>query len=402
MSQSPTVKLKRKRVWPIKCGHPWIFSGAVASTEGVDEATDQVVVVDDQGDVIGHGLFSANSQIRVRLYERTDTGELEPPGVSFFAERIQRAVVRRAILGLPGEQTTGYRLINSEGDGLPGAVVDRWEDLVAMQLTTAFMDRHRETFVSALQQELGADVAILEVAAPAAMARQEGFAPTSGWRGEGRREQVIFRENGVIFEVDAEAFQKTGHYADMRVHRRWLARRCGGKEVFDGYCYTGGFGLSAACAGASRVVCVDSSAAALKALHRNAELNEVQHLVEAREAKVDDTLRSAYDRGERFDVIILDPPKLAPRKEHKKKALKVYEALTIQALRVLKPQGIIAVGSCSQAIGPEELERVLGTCCGRDGLWTDVIYRGTQAPDHPVPAGMREGRYLSLVAAQRR
>ncbi len=398
----PSITLKKNRVRPIACGHPWIFSGAIYKSEGLDDQCDQVLVKGPGGEVMGHGFYSPKSEIRVRLYERTDRTELEPIDVAFFKKRIEGAVDRRARLGLPGEKTTGFRLINSEGDGLPGVTVDKWGDLVVFQLTTRAPAKHGEQFARALAEVFGQGTAIFQAEAPRAMADREGIPVESGWHGDQKPEYVEFLENGLTFQVHTEDFQKTGHYADMRLHRRWFAEHCRGRRVLDAYSYTGAFGLLAALEGAQAVTCVDSSAPALERLAKNAELNGIAHRVEAVESKVDDFLRSAYDRELKFDAIVLDPPKLAPRKKHVKKALKLYRSLTLQALRLLEPGGIIALGSCSEAIGPDELERVFANCCARDELSIDTIYRGTQSPDHPVPSAMPEGRYLSFIAAQKR
>jgi 23S rRNA (cytosine1962-C5)-methyltransferase len=201
----------------------------------------------------------------------------------------------------------------------------------------------------------------------------------------------------VRFGIDTAQFQKTGHFADMRPHRRWIAQLARGKSVLDAYSYTGGFGLYAACAGATRVVSVDSSAQATARVTLNAALNEVSDRVEVVTSKVDDYLRSAYDKGQRFDIIVLDPPKLAPSRQAAAKALKVYDALVIQASRLLTPDGLLCVTSCSEAIGLSELERVMGACAERTGRVFDAVYVGAQGVDHPWPASMPEGRYATFL-----
>jgi 23S rRNA (cytosine1962-C5)-methyltransferase len=398
---SGQVVLKRKSVAAIRGGHPWIFSGAIQKTIDVDDESAQVLIRDADGGVLGHGLYSPQSQIRVRMYERTDAEQLEALTAAFFAKKIAAARKRRERFGLPSQETTGYRVVNSEGDGLPGLVVDRWEDLLVFQLTTLALVRHREVLIEGLR-EVFSDVgqlALMEAEAPVAMAQREGFSARGGWVGEHRPETVEFRELDLHYSIGTGEFQKTGHYADMRPHREWFSRTSEGRRIFDGFCYTGAFGLLAAKRGAARVVCVDSSARAIEAVERNAERNGLEQ-VEARRGKVDDALRSAFDRGERFDGVVLDPPKLAPRRKHVAGALKVYESLVIQAARLLEPGGLLALGSCSEAIGPEELERVLSSCASRLGRAASVVYLGTQPPDHPVVAGMREGRYLTFLAGQ--
>lgn len=395
----PTVYLKANKARPITAGHPWVFSGAIARIEDEKELGDIAQIRDESGTALGWGLYSPQSQIRVRMLRvpADFRGVLDK---AFFAARIGEARIRRWALGLPREGTTGFRLINSEGDGLPGLIIDVFEDLVAFQLTTLPMVHQRAVIVEALREAF-ADVAalsILEAPAPLKIAGLEGFVPQEGWHGPAATEEIWFKENGVAFSIDPARFQKTGHFADMRIHRRWISELAEGRRVLDAYSYTGGFGLQCAAKGASQVICVDSSAAAVASVEANAARNGFTR-VEAVQSKVDDYLRSAYDRGQRFEIIILDPPKLAPTKGAATKALKVYESLCVQALRLLTPGGILCVGSCSEPIGLFELERTLGACTARLERPLSVVYHGGQSPDHPYPAAMSEGHYLTFVAA---
>jgi 23S rRNA (cytosine1962-C5)-methyltransferase len=395
----PTVILKSNKARPIAAGHPWIFSGAIARIDGEKSLKDVVEVRDESGAHLGWGLYSPQSQIRVRML-RTPKDFTGIVDARFFADQLGDARRRRRMLGLPGEQTTGFRLVNSEGDGLPGLIVDVFAELVVFQLTTLPMVHHRDAIVSGIRSafEDVADLKILEASAPLKIAGLEGFVPNEGWHGAAATEDVWFKEDGVLFGIDPTKFQKTGHFADMRIHRRWVGELSRDRRVLDAYSYTGGFGLQAAAGGARQVICVDSSAAAIETVAKNAGRNGFDQ-VEAVQSKVDDYLRSAYDRGVRFDVIVLDPPKLAPTKSAVVKALKVYESLCVQALRLLEPGGILCVGSCSEAIGLFELERTLGACTARLERPLSVVYHGAQSPDHPYPAAMTEGHYLTFVAA---
>lgn len=399
----PRVVLDTGKSTFVEHGHPWIFSGAIDRTEAVDNETDAVEVLSGQdGRSLGWGLYSPYSQIRVRMVDADDgfDGVLD---VDFFARRIAAAIARRQALGLPGAKTTGYRLVNSEGDGIPGLIVDVYSELVVVQLTTRPLVRHRDAVVEALgrllMDDFGDRLAVRETSAPRAICGKEGFDPFDGWHTDHQPEQVEFVEHGVRFAIDTDDFQKTGHFADMREHRIWVASHARGKRVLDAYSYTGGFGLHAAVAGAAEVVCVDSSQSAIDRATHNAQLNAVGERVEAVCQKADDFLRSAYDRGQRFDIVVLDPPKLAPRSRDRNKALKVYRSMVIQATRVLADGGMLCVGSCSGAIGPEELERTLGAAVSRTGRRLYVVRVGKQAPDHPHPASTPEADYLTFIAA---
>lgn len=355
------------------------------------DGSDLVQVFDDNKTLIGWGLYSEHSDIRVRMVRGASSGRL---GDAEFQAAILKAVERRKGLALPSPKTNVFRLINSEGDGLPGLIIDVLGTTLSVQVTTAPMARRLEAIVQALTS-IFPNSAILSVPAPPAILEHEKFEASSGWlRGESDAIEIL--ESGVRFSIDPNTIQKTGHYADMRIHREWFASISSGETVLDAYSYTGGFGLHAALAGAKEVVCVDSSRDALERAQINAGLNEAP--VTCVVSKVDDFLRSSFDKGSSWSRIVLDPPKLAPSRKHADKALKVYESLAVQAMRVLKPGGVMAMGSCSEALGVVEIERVVTSAAARVGRSASTIYLGTQSPDHPYPPAMPEGRYLTFWA----
>lgn len=382
------VVLKPGKSRPVVCGHPWIFSGAIGRDDS--RGADFVEVLDESQHALGWGTYSFHSDIRVRMI----SGIAGPMETADWVARIGEALWRRQAVGLAQADYDGYRLVNSEGDGLPGLIVDRLAGISTVQVTTAPIYRQLDKIQAALEQLFPGDP-ILLVPPPTHIAQREKFDVTFGWLGQPGPDDVVVREGAVSYGISTARMQKTGHYADMRVHREWIGRVAAGKRVLDAYSYSGGFGLHAARGGAASVTCVDSSADACAAVARNAALNEVK--VEVVQSKVDDLLRSSLDRGQRFDLIVLDPPKLAPSRKHVGGALKVYESLMVQATRLID-RGILCVGSCSEAIGLAELERVAGSVQARLGRPMLTIYSGSQSPDHPYPAAMSEGRYLTFVA----
>lgn len=392
-SQLPVAKLKSGKSRFVECGHPWIFSGAIDKDDESEE--DVRRVVNARGDQLGFALRSPRSDIRLRMCAFADENGLE---IDQLRAGIRSAMKVRQTLGLPDARTTVYRLLNSEGDGLPGLIIDIFEKIAVVQLTTKPMHDRRDRIAAALTAEMPELEGIVAAPAPQYIAQKEGFEPdvTPIAGVPGATSDVV--EHGVRFEIDWNDFQKTGHYTDMREHRRWIAEHARGKRVLDAFSYTGGFGLASAALGATQVVCVDSSRHAIDRVARNAQNNDFSN-VEGVVSRVDDYLRSAYDRGLKFDIVVLDPPKLAPSRKHQKKALKVYESLVIQASRLVPDSGVIAVGSCSQAIGRAELERTLGSARARDGRDFRVVRCGVQASDHPYPAAMEEALYLTFVAA---
>ncbi len=383
------IHLKRGKTGPIRAGHPWVFAGSVDKISG--HGTEDVVqVLGDRGDRLGIGLWSANSTIRVRML-----GDLEDFDAAGLRTRIDEAQGRRVRQGITA-RTEVYRCVNSEGDGLPGLSVDCFgPNLVTFIASTLPMFERRAEIATALGS-IFAGAAILERPAPESIARLEGFEPVERWHTDALADPVTVLEHGVRHVIDPAAMQKTGHYADMRDERRWVGEMASGRSMLDAYCYTGGFGLQAMAGGAERVVAVDSSRHAIEGVLANAAANEFE--IATHVGDVGDFLRSAFDRGERFDIVVLDPPKLAPRKQHVSKALKVYEAIAVQAARIVNPGGMLCIGSCSEAIGAPDLERVFTSVTERVGRATRVVRTAGQPGDHPYPAAMSEGRYLTFMA----
>lgn len=381
--------LKRGRAKPLWHGHPWVFSEAIARVEGDPQDGEVVDVADDEGRLIGRGFFSGRSQIRVRMITRGDA----PADDALLCRRLAEAVRLRAhVLGLPNADTDGYRLVHGEGDRLPGLVVDRYGDLLAVQFLSAGMKRREESLLGALE-DLLRPRAIAEIAAPEVQ-RLEGFeAQTRIVRGEAPSGTWTIRENGIRFAVDVLGGQKTGHYFDQRENRRAVAALATGRRVLDAYAYTGGFALAAARAGASQVVAVDSSERACALARDNAAHNGLA--VDVVHEDVARYLREAARAGDRFDLVVLDPPKFAPRAETTGDALRAYRAVNAAALALLWG-GILATASCSRRVGEAELGRALTEAAKDAGRTVQVLEVRSQGPDHPWLAACPESRYLTL------
>jgi len=410
----PRLTLAQGRSRPIDAGHPWIFAGALDSRSAklkLDPGA-WVEVCADGGASLGVGLYSPNSTIRVRMVERevpeealNDLGvTYDEAALAFWRSRIEAARDRRLRDGASDAPDAAWRVVNSEGDGLPGLVVDRFGEVVTVQVSTLPMELRRPVLLAAITEALKPRYILL--ADPERAAEQEGFEPCRGWHGPSPGGPVVFREGVVRFALTDEVTQKTGHFLDVGSHRAWVAARCAGLRVFDGYCFTGGFGLHAAVAGAASVLAVDSSAPAIAQAQANLALQEDGESLKARATFVADDvrnqLRSSFDRGRVFDVVILDPPKFAPRKQDVPAALKSYTSLLIEALRVVAPGGLLGISSCSHHIGEPELVRALSIACGRVSRPVDVVHVAGQTSDHPYPVAMTEGRYLSFVFARTR
>jgi 23S rRNA (cytosine1962-C5)-methyltransferase len=383
------VVLRKGRARPLWFGHPWVYANAVGRVDGDPQPGDVVSLLDHDGRFIGRGFFNPRSQIRVRLCTRTD----EAVDAAFFRARVARARATRARLGLPSPATTAYRLINSEGDDLPGLVVDVYGDAAVAQITTLGIAARRVEIFDALEAELG--VRTLFEISPAAYAELEGFSPASRVaRGESRGALSVV-ENGIKLEVEPLAGQKTGMFIDQRENRARVAELARGARVLDCYAYAGGFGLAAARAGATSVTAVDSSARAVARIEAHAAANGVT--IEAVEADVFRFLETVTPRS--FDLVVIDPPKFARARKDLEAARKGYERLNALALGAAASGALLVTCSCSQNVDAETFERIVAAGAKQAGREVRIFERRGPAACHLLPPGFAEGQYLKVLLA---
>jgi 23S rRNA (cytosine1962-C5)-methyltransferase len=386
------VVLKPRHARPFFARHPWVYTHSVARVERTPSAGDEVELFSHEGVFIARGLFNPASTLCVRLY-RWDAGPLDS---AFWRERLEAAVrLRRDVLRLD-EQSSAYRLVFSEGDGLSGLVVDRYDRWLVAQFSSLALLRRREFLLDQLLELTGAEGIIARpdraVAAEEGLDRQDvrivGSVPDA---------PVAVVENGLAYEVELGAGQKTGFYCDQRDNRLAVARYCRGKRVLDLFCFTGAFSLSALRHGeAESTLGVDSSAPAIEAARRNAAANGLAGA--AFEAgDVLKTLDRLKARGERFEVVVCDPPKFAAHARDVEAALKGYRRLNLAAVSVLEPGGILASCSCSGLVDPRAFLEMLGQVAEDSRRSIQVLERRGQAPDHPVSASCLESDYLMCL-----
>jgi 23S rRNA (cytosine1962-C5)-methyltransferase len=386
------VKLRPGHVQPVWTGHPWVFAQAIDSVDGTPQAGDVVDVVDPRGSMLGRGLWSPGSSVPVRIYTRRD----EAIDVRLFEERFDRALeLRRDVLHLPSAETTGYRLVHGEGDGLPGLIVDVYDRVVAVQALTVGVERRLATLVGPLAERVGARV-VLSVPAPARIADREGLV-----RGEGVLQGTLdgpptFRERGLVLTAQVGG-QKTGYYLDQRENRALVEELARGRRVLDLFTFTGGFALSAARGGAREVVAVDSSLTALERAAEHATANGLAERIHFHRGDVRKNLGGVADKGEPFDLVILDPPKLAERRKDLTSALRLYRHLNAMAMRRLAPGGLLVTCSCSQLVSGSDFVRTVSLAARDAGRPASILRTSSQGPDHPVPVAFAEGRYLKLL-----
>jgi 23S rRNA (cytosine1962-C5)-methyltransferase len=396
--RGPTLELKHGRERSLLRHHPWIFSGAVESIHGSPKSGDTLAVRTADGAFLGWAAYSPASQIRARVWS-FDEGC--PPGPELIEAKVAAALAlrRRAVPDAAGD---ALRLIHAESDGLPGFVVDRYADVLVVQFLSAGSERWRETLIETVREQSGC-TGIYERSDTDAR-QLEGLASRSGWISQGPSGGVVrILENGIGYEVDVIGGQKTGFFLDQRDNRARVMRLAGGREALNCFCYTGGFTLAALAGGASSVLSVDSSAAALDRARSNLELNAMDAgRAVWLEADVFGALRKLRAEERAFDLIVLDPPKFAPTPRDAARAARGYKDINLNALRLLRPGGLLATFSCSGGVSPELFQKIVAGAAADAGMSLVLRDRFAAAPDHPVLIEFPEGEYLKGLLLERR
>jgi len=381
------VVLRQGRARPLWFGHPWVYANAVERVDGDAAAGDVVSLHDHDGRFIGRGFWNPRSQIPLRLCTRAD----EAVDAAFLRGRIARARALRAKLGLPSDRTNAYRLVNSEGDDLPGLVVDVYGDAAVVQVTTLGIANLRAEIFDALEAELGART-LFEIA-PAAYAELEGFAAGSRVARGASHATVAVVEDGLRFEIEPLSGQKTGMFIDQRETRQRVGALARGARMLDCHAYAGGFALQAARGGAAAVTAVDSSPRAVARIEAHAAANHLA--VEAVEADAFRYLETATPRS--FDLVVIDPPKFARARKDLEAARKGYERLNALALQAAAPGAILVTCSCSQNVDLDTFERIVAAGAKQAGREVRVFERRGPAADHLLPPAFTEGQYLKVL-----
>jgi 23S rRNA (cytosine1962-C5)-methyltransferase len=385
-----SVKLKKGKEKAVRQMHPWVFSGAIDQIKGKPENGDIVMVNDSNNAFLAYGFFNDKSRVAVRLLEWNQETEIDE---SWWRKKIKTAVKHRDNLNSKGTNT--YRLIFSEADFLPGLIVDRYADFLSVQILTSGIERIKGVILDELQQLLKPK-GIFDKSDASARAH-EGMDASSGGilMGSEPPEFVNVKENGVLYQVNIAEGQKSGFYCDQRDNRKWVAEYTKGKKVLDCFSYSGGFSLNAISKGAKEVISVDSSALALETLKRNIEGNnftETPHRLI--QSDVNKQLRVFRDENEKFDVIILDPPKYAPSRSALTKASRAYKDLNRMAMLLLNEGGLLATYSCSGAVDMNMFKQIIAWAALDAGKEVQFIQQFSQAADHPVRSSFPEGEYL--------
>ncbi|MGE0682195.1 MAG: class I SAM-dependent rRNA methyltransferase [Candidatus Binatia bacterium] len=380
-----TIRLKSGREGPVRAGHPWIFSGAIDAIQGQDSAGTLARVMTAEGRVLGIGYHNPRCSIAVRMLTRED----RPIDASFIGQRLEFAfALRRALLP---PDTTGYRLVNGEGDFLPGFVVDVYGQFIVCQCLTAGAEALKPLLIAGLVSLLSPQ-GIYEKS-EGTVRQEEGLPNATGllWGVEPPPFMEI-QENTCQFLVDPRGGQKTGFFLDQRDNRTLVRDLAQGKHVLNGFAYTGGFGVFAAKGGARHVVSVESSDAALHLARRNWDIN---HIAEGQGTFVQaDMFTYLRETRQAFDLIILDPPPFARRRQDVPAGLKGYKEINLQAFRLLAPGGQLLTFSCSQHILTQDFLQTTLFAAADARRQVQLLKHLGPAVDHPLNLVHVEGAYL--------
>ena len=390
------VTLKKGEGRLLKSGGMWVFDNEIASIMGSFVNGDVVLIRDFDGYPLGKGFINTNSKITVRLLSRDERAEIDE---EFFEKRVRDAwEYRKKVV-----DTGSCRVIFAEADFLPGLVVDKFSDVLVVQSLALGIDRYKEMIVSILKKILAEDEIFIRGVyerSDVKVRRQEGMELTKGFLGEEFPTLVEIEENGVKYQVDIKDGQKTGFFLDQKYNRLAIQKLCKGARVLDCFTHTGSFALNAGIAGASSVIGVDASQLAVDQATENAKLNGLSDRVEFLCADVFDLLPELEERGEKFDVVIPDPPAFTKSRSSVKNAVKGYREINLRAMKLVKDGGFLATCSCSHFMDYELFTQTIGQAAKNVHKRLRQVEYRTQAPDHPILWAADESYYLKFYIFQ--
>lgn len=387
----PILRLNTNADRRLRAGHLWVYSNEInvhVSPLQSFISGEQAILENAAGKALGIVLLSPNNLICARLISRNIEHKLEK---SLLVHRINIALaLRKQVFNKPF-----YRLVYGDSDLLPGLIVDRFGDILVVQLNSSAMEQHKEEVLAALIQVIKPKGVLWKndssfrsaEALPSYVEIAYGDVPQ--W--------ACLEENGVIFQAPLIEGQKTGWFYDHRFNRAHLMPYVQNKKVLDLFSYIGGWGIQAAVHNASSVTCIDTSNFALKGVERNAKLNQVSEKITIMENDVFEAMKSLKAKGERFDIVIADPPAFIKRKKDLKNGLSAYHQLNELAIRLLNKEGLLVSASCSMHLSEEDLINIIQAAARHNDRFIQIIERGGQGPDHPVHPAIPETRYIKSM-----
>ncbi len=393
------VNLKKGEGRTIKAGGAWIFDNEIDSVMGSFENGDIVIVHDFDGYMMGRGFINTNSKIRVRMLTR-DKNQLIDDG--FIRMRVENAWAYRKAVLLENDLNC-CRVIFGEADFLPGLVVDKYADVLVVESLALGIDRFKHRIIDILKEimlEDGITIRGVYERSDAPVRKKEGLSPFKGFIGDEFDTNVEINENGVRYIVDVVNGQKTGFFLDQKYNRLAIQRLCKGKRVLDCFTHMGTFALNAGIAGATEVTGLDISEFAISQATANAKLNGLDSTVKFRQANVLDELPRLSETGEKYDVVILDPPAFTKSREATKNAMKGYREINMKGMKLVKDGGYLATCSCSHFMTQELFVKIIGQAAKAAHKRLRQVEFRTQAPDHPILWAADESYYLKFLVFQ--
>ncbi len=393
----PALILKPGREKSILHHHPWIFSGAINRINGDPNPGEIVDIISSKGEKIARGAYSHKSQIKSRIW----TWNLEEDiNAEFLKERLKKAINGRKGL-ISSDNFNAFRLVHAESDGFPGLIVDKYADVIVIQILSWGVEVWRDVIVNHLIQLT--NVNTIYERSEVEMRKLEGLPIREGlvW-GNDIKTEVEIIEHGVRYLVDVKKGHKTGFYLDQKINRRNIQDYSYGKEVLDCFSYTGGFTINALLGGAKEVTSLDSSEEVLSLAERNLLLNRLdQTKVEIISADIFKQLRIYRDQSRQFDVIVLDPPKFAHSRYQAQKASRGYKDINLLAFKLLRSEGILFTFSCSGGITRGLFQKIVSGAALDAGVEVQIIEQLSQSSDHPIALNFPEGEYLKGLVCRK-
>ena len=390
------VHIRKGEARAFKSGGAWIYDNEVASVEGAFENGDFVTVLDHDGWPLGNGFININSKLRVRMMTRNAEQMIDE---AFLERRLRDAwEYRKRVI-----DTGCCRVVFGEADFLPGLTIDKFGDVLVVESLALGMDRRKETALRLLKEILAEDGIIVRGIYERSDAKErlkEGMERVSGFLSEPFDTNVEIVENGVRFLVDVKNGQKTGYFLDQKLNRLAMQRICRGQRVLDCFTHTGSFALNAGYAGAAEVLGVDASETGILQAEANARLNGLEDRVKFRTADVFELLPELEAAGERYDVVILDPPAFTKSRETIKRAVKGYREINLRGMKLVKDGGYLATCSCSHFMDQELFTKTIREAAQGAHKRLRQVSFSTQAPDHPILWAAGETYYLKFYIFQ--
>ena len=384
------VILKKGKEKAVLHKHPWVFSGAIENVKAKPANGDIVRLIDSKGAFMAYGFYNDQSRVALRLLEWDENITVNE---QWFRDKVAAAVASRSDLLIEGVTDT-CRLIFSESDYLPGLIVDKYADHLAVQVLTTGVEKMMPVIIGELQR-LFKPESIFDKSDAASRGHEGLGTQNIVLAGNHPPPRVEVKENGTAYNINIAEGQKSGFYCDQRDNRKIVASYASGKKVLDCFCYSGGFTLNALQSGAASVTAVDSSVLAIDTLKENVILNKYEEgKITTIVSDVNKQLRKFREEGEMFDLIILDPPKYAPSRSALDKASRAYKDLNRQGILLLNKGGLLATFSCSGAMDMGTFKQVLAWAALDAGKQVQFIHQFCQPEDHPIRASFPEGEYL--------